>query len=248
MRLIGGGLGYHVLKRLCPAGESGYNDGSAYFGKSKLEVLLGPTLWDAIRGRAVIDFGCGAGHEAVELAQRGAARVIGLDTYAPILDEARANAARAGVANRCVFADTTSERADVIVALDSFEHFQDLAGILVKMRELVRPDGSVLASFGPTWYHPLGGHVFSVFPWAHFVFTERAFIRWLHDFNPDGHTSFASVGLNRLTIARFERLVAESPWRFASLEVVPIRRLRRLHNRLTREFTTSIVRCQLVPR
>lgn len=248
MRLIGGTLGYHVLKRLCPAGDSGYNDGSAYVGKSKLEVLLGPTLWDTIRGRTVIDFGCGAGLEAVELAQRGAARVIGLDTYAPILFEARANALRAGVAERCQFAATTRERADVIVALDSFEHFQDLAGTLVTMRQLVRSDGCVLASFGPTWYHPLGGHVFSVFPWAHFVFTERTFLRWLGDFNPDGHTSFESVGLNRLTIGRFERVVAQSPWRFEMLEVVPIRRLRRLHSRLTREFTTSVVRCRLIPR
>lgn len=245
MRLIGGALGYHLLKRICPAGDSGYNDGSAYIGKSKLEVLLGPGIWDAVRGKTVIDFGCGAGHEAIELAQHGAARVIGLDTYAPILDVARANAARAGVSDRCVFAADTSETADVIIALDSFEHFQDLPGILVRMRELVAPGGVVRASFGPTWYHPLGGHVFSVFPWAHFVFTERAFVRWLGDFNPDGHTSFASVGLNRLTIARFERLVARSPWRFQSLDVVPIRRLQRWHTRLTREFTTSIVRCTL---
>ena len=247
MRLIGGTLGYHLLKRICPAGDSGYNDGSAYIGKSKLEVLLGSSIWDDVRGKTVIDFGCGAGHEAIEIAQHGAARVIGLDTYAPILETARANAVRAGVADRCTFAAETTETADVIVALDSFEHFQDLPGILARMHQLVSPGGRVRASFGPTWYHPLGGHVFSVFPWAHFVFTERAFIRWLADFNPDGHTSFESVGLNRLTIRRFEQVVAASPWRFAALEVVPIRRLRPLHNRLTREFTTSIVRCTLTP-
>jgi SAM-dependent methyltransferase len=246
--IIGGTLGYRILQRICPRGESGYNDGGVYIGKSKLEVLFGRDLWRHIEGKTVIDFGCGEGLEAAELAQRGASRVIGLDTYAPVLETARANAARYGVADRCVFAADTDERADVIVALDSFEHFQDLAGILTKMRELVRPGGVVLASFGPVWFHPLGGHVFSVFPWAHFVFTEKAFMRWLADFNPDGHTSFASVGLNRLTIRRFERVVAKSPWRFANLEVVPIRRLRRLHNRITREFTTSIVRCTLVAR
>ena len=245
---IGGELGYQLLKRICPAGDSGYNDGSAYNGRSKLEVLFGASLWDEIRGRTVIDFGCGAGSEAIELAQRGAARVIGLDTYAPILAVARQRAVQAGVSDRCRFDSSTTESADVVIALDSFEHFQDLPGVLRRMDQLVRPDGFVLSSFGPTWYHPLGGHVFSVFPWAHFVFTERAFIRWLGDFNSDGHTSFESVGLNRLSIARFERVVAESPWRFASLDVVPIRRLRRLHHRLTREFTTSIVRCKLIRR
>jgi len=248
LALLGGELGYQVLKRICPRGESGYNDGSAYLGKSKLEVLFGTSFWDDIRGRVVIDFGCGEGDQVVEMAQRGATRVIGVDTYAPVLEIARAQAARAGIADRCTFTSSPSEKADVIVALDSFEHFQDLPGILRTMREFTRPDGAVLASFGPTWYHPLGGHVFSVFPWSHFAFTEKALVRWLGDFNPDGHTSFESVGLNRLSIARFERVVAESPWRFARLEVVPIRPLRRLHNRLTREFTTSIVRCKLIPR
>jgi hypothetical protein len=164
------------------------------------------------------------------------------------LATARANAARSGVSDRCTFAAETNELADVILALDSFEHFRDIRSVLAKMRELLRPGAYILASFGPTWFHPLGGHVFSVFPWAHFVFTEKAFIHWFQGFNPDGHTSFESVGLNRLTIRRFERIVADSQWRFASLDIVPIRRLRRFHNRFTREFTTSIVRCRLVPR
>jgi SAM-dependent methyltransferase len=245
---IGGTLGYRILQRICPRGESGYNDGAVYIGKSKLEVLFGPDLWREIDGKTVIDFGCGEGLETAELAQRGASRVIGLDTYAPVLEKARTNAIRFGVADRCAFGADTDERADVILALDSFEHFQDLPGILTKMHQLVRPGGVVLASFGPIWFHPLGGHVFSVFPWAHFVFTEKAFMRWLSDFNPDGHTSFASVGLNRLTIRRFEKVVAQSPWRFANLEIVPFRRLKRFHNRATREFTTSIVRCKLVAR
>jgi hypothetical protein len=51
-----------------------------------------------------------------------------------------------------------------------------------------------------------------------------------------------------MTIAKFEKLVAASPLQFASLELVPIKKLRPLHNRLTREFTTAIVRCRLVKR
>jgi hypothetical protein len=108
----------------------------------------------------------------------------------------------------------------------------------------------VLTSFGPTWYHPLGGHLFSVFPWAHLVFTEKALIRWRSDFKTDRATKFGEVagGLNQMTIKRFERVVAESPFRFEHLELVPIRKLRRVANRLTREATTAIVRCKLVPR
>jgi hypothetical protein len=48
-----------------------------------------------------------------------------------------------------------------------------------------------------------------------------------------------------MTIARFERLVKQSPFVVNLLETVPIRRLRLLHNPFTREFTTSIVGCKL---
>jgi hypothetical protein len=51
-----------------------------------------------------------------------------------------------------------------------------------------------------------------------------------------------------MTISRFERTVAESPFRFTSLELVPIRLARLAHNRMTREFLTSLVRCQLARR
>ena len=51
-----------------------------------------------------------------------------------------------------------------------------------------------------------------------------------------------------MTIARFEKLVAASPLRCADLDLVPIRKLRPFHNRLTREFTTAVVRCRLVQR
>lgn len=105
-------------------------------------------------------------------------------------------------------------------------------------------------SFGLTRYHPLGGHLFSVFPWAHLIFSEKALIRWRSAFKTDGATRFSEMtgGLNQMTIARFEALVADSPLEFASLGLVPIRKVRHFHNRLTRELTTAIVQCRLVKR
>ena len=134
--------------------------------------------------------------------------------------------------------------------MDAFEHFGDPAGILGIMNALLQPTGEVLVSFGPTWYHPLGGHLFSVFPWAHLIFSEKALIRWRSAFKTDGATRFSEVagGLNQMTIAKFEKLVATSPFKFASLELVPIKKLRSFHNRFTREFTTAVVRCRLVKR
>jgi SAM-dependent methyltransferase len=237
---------YRILKRLAP-GEPTHMDGSAYANRSKLEVLLGKALLDEVRDRDVLDFGCGSGTEAVELA-RVARSVYGLDISQRAIGEARARAKAAGLESRCTFGtQAPSHKLDVIVSLDSFEHFNDPGAILTTMFDLLRPGGRVVSSFGPTWFHPYGGHLFSVFPWAHLVFTERALIRWRDDIRSDGATRFHEVegGLNRMTIARFERLVGQSRFRIAHLEAVPIRRLARLHNRLTREFTSAIVRCIL---
>jgi hypothetical protein len=51
-----------------------------------------------------------------------------------------------------------------------------------------------------------------------------------------------------MSIRKFERLVANSPFKFETLETVPIRPLRRPHCGLTREFFTSVVRSTLIHR
>jgi SAM-dependent methyltransferase len=184
------------------------------------------------------------------MAAKGAKRVTGIDIRADLLQVARQEALNAGVQDTCRFASSTQELADIIVSRDAFEHFADPAEILRTLDSLLQPEGEVLVSFGPTWYHPLGGHLFSVFPWAHLVFDEKALIRWRSTFKKDGATRFSEVagGLNKMTIARFEELVANSPLKLAGLDLVSIQRLRFFHNRLTREFTTAIVRCRLVKR
>jgi SAM-dependent methyltransferase len=211
---------------------------------------MGDDIFSKIVGKVIIDFGCGEGADAVEMAGKGAMRVIGIDIRANVLQAARQKALAAGVQDTCLFASSTKELADIVVSMDAFEHFTDPAGILRIMDTLLQPAGEVLVSFGPTWYHPLGGPLFSVFPWAHLVFSENALIRWRSTFKADGATRFSEVagGLNKMTIAKFEELIAGSPFKLASLEPVPIKSLRRFHNRLKREFTTAIVRCRLVKR
>jgi SAM-dependent methyltransferase len=173
--------------------------------------------------------------------------VIGLDIRPVALDQARELAQDAGCGDRCEFAVSVVESADVVVSIDAFEHFENPKAVLDEMHRLLKPGGMVAISFGPTWYHPLGGHLFSVFPWAHLIFSEAALIRWRSDLRNDGATRFCEVegGLNQMTIRRFEKLVRRSPFRIDYLEPVPIRKLRWLHNRVTREFTTAVVRCIL---
>ncbi|MGD0792997.1 MAG: methyltransferase domain-containing protein [Terriglobales bacterium] len=240
---------YRILKRISP-GAPGCCSGSVYEGKSKLAVQMGDEIFTRIAGKVIIDFGCGEGADAVEMAGRGAKRVIGIDNREDVLQAARQKALSAGVQNTCLFVSSTKELADIVVSMDSFEHFADPAEILRIMNTLLQPAGEVLVSFGPTWYHPLGGHLFSVFPWAHLIFSEKALIRWRSTFKTDGAARFSEVagGLNQMTVAKFEKLVASSPLKLESFELVPIKKVRHFHNRLTREFTTAIVRCRLVRR
>ena len=236
-----------LLNRLFPAPK---RDETVYKTGSKVVACLGYDFLNGIVGKTVIDFGCGEGQAAVELALGGATRVIGVDIREEVLRAARQRASAAHVDHICYFTKQTNECADVIISLDSFEHFAEPAAVLQIMSALLKRGAGVAASFGPTWYHPLGGHLFSVFPWAHLIFSEKALIIWRSGFKTDGATRFGEVagGLNQMSIRRFERIVAASPLRFTFLKTVPIRRLRWLHNRFTREFTTVVVRCRLVRR
>ncbi len=246
--IIGGEFAYHVL-RCFPTPRNWQlrlNDSSVPT-PSKLEAYWGRGIWDELAGRTVLDYGCGTGGDSLEMARRGAERVIGLDIFPKALAVASRAAERANLADRCTFQTTTEERADAIVCIDCFEHFGDPAAVLQTMSDLLRPGGTVFVSFGPPWLHPYGGHSFSVFPWAHLLFTEHSLLRWRSRYCSDGATRFHEVrgGLNQMTLRRFERLVEDSPLQMAEFAAVPIRPLRLLHNRLTREFFTAIVRCKL---
>ena len=250
MGIIGGEIGYRLLRRLIPI-SPGNDVTTAYAGRSKMEVLLGADIWNELRGKTIVDFGCEAGFEALEMLRHGARRVIGIDINPHALEYANRKAAEAGLADRCTFSTKTDEKADIVVSFDAFEHFADPLAMLAVMRGLLKEDGYIVACFGPTWYHPMGGHGFSIFPWAHLVFTEDVLMRWYREKSGIADARrFGEIrgGLSQLTIRHFEKVVAQSAFEFASFEAVPIRKLRPVANRLTREFTTSMVRCRLVPR
>lgn len=255
--MIGGTLGYRLLCRIAPpvalqaqhANPSQHRDPP----HTILDRLLSADDWAAMRGRRVLDYGCGSGGDVIALAQHGAAHVIGLENRQWVRDHAEENAAAAGVAERCTFTLHTAPdtHVDVITCTDTMEHLADPAAALRHMADLLAPGGRVYLAFSPPWYHPWGAHLFNaaIFPWAHLVFTERAMIRWRRDITPTSTArTYLDHGLNKMTVRKFLWLVDASPLHAVGLELIPIRRLRHLHNRLTREFLTATIRCQLVRR
>jgi len=160
MGIVGGAAAVQLLKTISPVGQSSWMvEGipPAYQNRSKLEVLFGPRIWNDVKDKVVVDFGCGEAHEVVELADHGARRVIGIENYPPWFASANERLRARGLTDRCAIVeqwDGPDGVADVIVCLDSFEHFERPADILRLMHRLLKPGGSVEVAFGPPWYHP----------------------------------------------------------------------------------------------
>lgn len=254
MAVIGGQFGYKLLRTLSSTNltthgqtsEDYYSD----FEQSGQQLIdyFGEGLRERIKDKTVIDFGCGPGFEAVQLSLMGAGKVIGIDIQEKLLGHARTLATKESVSDRCSFSTETDELADIVMSKDAFEHFDDPAYILELMSSLLKPGGHIEIAFGPTWLHPFGGHLFSVFPWAHLIFSEESLIRWRSDFKTDGATKFSEVvgGLNQITIKQFEQIVAKSSCKIESLDTIPIRKVSLFKRKVFREFGSSIVCCRLV--
>jgi SAM-dependent methyltransferase len=176
-----------------------------------------PGFLERMRGKRIADFGCGLGVQAVALALEGAGHVFGVDTNEKGLVVARQLAAEHGVTDRVDFVarvDDRSPRFDVVISQDAFEHFDDPAGILRVMRSLVRPGGEIYIAFGPPWFAPGGSHMgyFTKVPWVNVLFPEEAVLAVRARFRDDGAKRYEDVaqGMNRMTVAKFEKIIAES--------------------------------------
>jgi len=114
---------------------------------TNLAPMVGP--W------SVLDVGCGPGRYAIALAQAGAARVVGVDVAASMIDIAKSEAKRLQVADRCTFITTaftdfaTDEKFDVIVATGYFDYLSDPERHLAQM--IARCRGRIFASIPKKW-------------------------------------------------------------------------------------------------
>jgi len=110
-----------------------------------------------VRGKRILDVGCGSGRYAVELARRGA-QVVGIDFSKPMVALALQAAEAAGVAPSCQFlvgdvlGVSFEEPFDISLAIGVFDYTHDPTPILARMRQLTHLQ--LIASF-PVRDHPL---------------------------------------------------------------------------------------------
>jgi SAM-dependent methyltransferase len=175
-----------------------------------------------VSGRQILDFGCGEGYQCVALAGRYHCGVLGIESNPKSLQRARELALQEGIPpDQLDFAPSVSEsmlgRFDIVISQNSFEHFPDPAGVLQLMGALAKADGKILITFGSPWLSPYGSHMhfFCRWPWVNVLFSERAVMAVRGRFRTDGATRYEEVelGLNKMTIAKFERVRRESRMR-----------------------------------
>ncbi len=105
-----------------------------------------------VRGKQVLDVGCGGGILAESMALRGA-HVLGIDLAAKPLGVARLHALEAGVQN-LVYREVATEALaaeqpgafDVVTCMEMLEHVPDPAAVVAACAQLARPGGWVFFS------------------------------------------------------------------------------------------------------
>src|SRR5499433_2209537 len=118
-------------------------------------------------GASVLDLCCGAGASAIPAAHAVGVRgsVLGIDAAQPLLELARARAAREGLANvefrhsDAVRTGLPDGRFDAVVCVFGVFFAPDMAAFVAEMWRLVRP-GGVLAvtTWGPGLFEPANSH------------------------------------------------------------------------------------------
>jgi phosphoethanolamine N-methyltransferase len=120
-------------------------------GRAEVARIVG----DAdLRGRTVLDIGCGAGGIDVALVEaHGAGWVTGIDVEDPVLDRARAVIAAAGLDGRIGVAKVAPGPLpfppgsfDVVFSKDSIVHIPDKAALMAEVFRVLKPGGRFIAS------------------------------------------------------------------------------------------------------
>jgi ubiquinone/menaquinone biosynthesis C-methylase UbiE len=152
-----------------------YSDWERHWGKEFARIYLEPA--GDLRGKYLLDVGCGLGGKTVAYAEAGA-EVTGTDLLEKNVEQSGAYAKMKGARAAFFVGDAAAlplrEGAfDTVVANDAMEHFAEPEEALREMARVVKPGGAIWIFFTPH-YSPLGSHLYDYVytPWCHLLFTR----------------------------------------------------------------------------
>lgn len=199
------------------------------------EICGDPTWY---RGKRILDFGCGVGRKARELAVGGAAEVLGVDIssrsiqVAKQLGEGIGNLSYLDVDVTLLPGRGYAGHFDYVVSYTVFEHLDDLRAILDALSAVLAPKGRLIVVFNfidDKWGAHLGA--FISHPWPQAVFPEEMLfdywtrrLRAAHHqdkmrYFPEDyrhgageHNNDCFLNLNRWKVLDFESYIAKAGW------------------------------------
>jgi ubiquinone/menaquinone biosynthesis C-methylase UbiE len=153
--------------------QEAYSDWEHHWGKEFARIYMEPS--GDLRGKHLLDVGCGLGGKTVAYAQAGA-DVVGTDLLEKNVEQSGAYAKMKGAPAGFFVGDAAALPLaeavfDTVVANDAMEHFAEPAHALREMLRVVKPGGAIWIFFTPH-YSPLGSHLYDYVytPWCHLLF------------------------------------------------------------------------------
>jgi SAM-dependent methyltransferase len=144
--------------------------------------------YNDLRGKDILDFGCGSAGKTLYYAKQGAARVFGVDVTidhaGPAIAEAKSlgfdfNISHITPENGIPLPD---QSIDVVLSSSVLEHLPDLDRSLSEVHRVLRPGGLFLNRWHP-YRTRFGSHLNAVIgiPFAHRLFSEKALMAFYYD-------------------------------------------------------------------
>lgn len=173
------------------------------------------------QGMKVLEIGCGDGGNLLPFSESGC-DTLGIDISSGKIENARKlfaenNACGSFIVKDIFKVDDMTEKFDIIVCHDVFEHIDNKPEFLARVKEYMKPDGIIFMAF-PAWQMPFGGHqqicrskFLSHLPFVHLL--PKAFYRFILNLFGEGrHTvdELLSIKSTKVTIKKFERVTSEA--------------------------------------
>ncbi len=199
------------------------DDSESWYEKRRRGI---PLFWKRLggipsfNGLTVLDLGCDNGNMCFFIAKQGAKRVIGIDINAGSISFAKKK-----LEEQPKFKDkieficgelqkyNPGMKFDIIVSRDTFEHIINFNDVLNEVVRRLKPKGRLYVGFGPLWNSPYGGHgrMKMPIPWGHVLLPEKVLLKWVNLFYSKKFDSIEEMGLNRLALRDYERLLLKNP-------------------------------------
>lgn len=135
-----------------------------------------------VNKKKVLDLGCGHGALSIELAQKGATEVIGIDLDSERIDFANENLHTnyhelidTVFFKNCSLSNLEDEIFDIIISKATFEHIIHLEDVMKEIYVKLIVGGKLYTGFGPLFNSPWGDHnrLKHKLPWGHLFFKKH---------------------------------------------------------------------------